>query len=170
MTDIIDRLNDPETYVDAIDDAIREIERLRAENEHLRFNKNYGTLTRQALELEHRKLTGDKFVVMIDIDYLHQLNDKYGSQEPVNEMIRNAFDFRDDDLLLKGNYASGDEVAFVVRSDPDGFMVRLQASLMKQGISATMAWEKILDDDLLGACKRAIDRVYELKKMRNIVR
>jgi hypothetical protein len=32
--DIIDRLNDPELYVDAIDDAIREIERLRCQNEH----------------------------------------------------------------------------------------------------------------------------------------
>lgn len=29
--DIIERLNDPEMYVDAIDDAIREIENLRAE-------------------------------------------------------------------------------------------------------------------------------------------
>ena len=31
MKDIIERLNDPELYVDAIDDAITEIERLRAE-------------------------------------------------------------------------------------------------------------------------------------------
>jgi hypothetical protein len=30
MSDIIERLNDPETCIDAIDDAIAEIERLRS--------------------------------------------------------------------------------------------------------------------------------------------
>jgi len=34
--DIVERLNDPEMYVDAVDDAIHEIERLREENAYLR--------------------------------------------------------------------------------------------------------------------------------------
>lgn len=36
LTDIIDRLNDPELYVDAVDDAIAEIKQLRGEIAKLR--------------------------------------------------------------------------------------------------------------------------------------
>ena len=145
------------------------IEELERENAELRHNPAYDTLTRQALVIEHRKiakLTGEHYVVMIDIDFLHELNEFHGSQEPVNAIIRRAFNFRDDDLLMKGNYASGDEIAWIVRSDPDGFMSRLSESLISNGLSATMAWERIENDDLLAACERAIQKVYAAKKER----
>src|SRR3990167_8103472 len=149
-------------------DRIRELER---ENELLRANKNYGTLTRQALEIEHRKLTDERYVIVLDIDHLHRLNQEHGSQEPVNAMIRRAFDFRHNDLLLKANYASGDEVVFIVRSDPEGFMKRLQEALKQEGITATMVYGHISDDDdLLDVCERAMQRVYELKAQRDVKR
>jgi hypothetical protein len=150
---------------------LRRIAELEQENKALRVNPNYGTLTRQALEIENRRLKGERYVVMIDIDYLHQLNDRHGSQEPVNDMIRRAFDFRHDDLLLKANYASGDEVVFLVRTDPEAFMERLRESLGREGITATMVYERMSDrDDLLEVCDRAIRRVYALKAERGVTR
>jgi len=147
---------------------MQELARLQSENEELKLNSNYGILTRKGLEIEHRKLTGSRIAVMIDIDYLHQLNDQYGDQEPVNELIRSAFNFRDDDLLVSGNWASGDEIAFIVRANPEGFMFRLAASLANYGLSATMAYEPIIDNDLLTACQRALQKVYAAKKTRGI--
>lgn len=172
--DLISRLENGDQALDAVDDAIHEIIMLREmiaeieqENSTLRTNPNYGTLTRQALEIENRRLSGDHYVVMIDIDYLHRLNAEHGSQEPVNDMIRRAFDFRHDDLLLKANYASGDEVVFLVRANPEEFMRRLAESLGREGITATMACERLSDgDDLLDVCDRAIRRVYKIKARR----
>ena len=143
------------------------IEELERENAELKLNPAYNILTRPALVIEHRKiakLAGEHYVVMIDIDFLHELNEEHGSQEPVNAIIRRAFNFRDDDLLLKGNYASGDEIAWIVRSNPDGFITRLSANLSANGLSATMTWERIENDDLLAACERAIQKVYAAKK------
>jgi len=154
--------------ISQFEDRIAELER---ENAVLRLNPNFGTLTRPALEIEHRKLTGSHFLVMIDIDKLHELNSQYGSLEPVNAMIKRAFDFRDDDLLLKANYASGDEVVFIVRTDPAGFIDRLAESLAREGLSATMVFEAITEEDsLLEVCDRAIKRVYDLKAKRGVVR
>jgi hypothetical protein len=146
---------------------LQQLERLQSENTELKHNPNYGILTRKGLEIEHRKLTGSHHVVMIDIDYLHQLNDQYGDQEPVNTLIRSAFSFRDDDLLISGNWASGDEVAFIVKTDPQGFMFRLAASLANYGLSATMASEPI-HNNLIEACQKALQRVYATKKLRGI--
>src|SRR3990167_3668954 len=55
--DIIERLEDEELYVDAIDDAIAEIKRLRAENAEL--NERWGAL---AVEIENMTdaLPGDE--------------------------------------------------------------------------------------------------------------
>lgn len=149
---------------------LAQLAQLKAENTQLKTNPNYGTLTRQAGELEFRKL-GDKaglHVVMIDIDFLHMLNQKFGSQIPVNAMIRTAFQFRHNDLLLKANYSSGDEVYFIVRGNPAKFMLRLQRSLIANGLSATMASEPIVEDNLAGACDMAIAKVYALKVERNL--
>lgn len=176
--DLIARLKDGDQYTDAVDDAIREIEALRdrvveleQEVAFLRVNPNFETLTRQALEIENRRIKGRRCIVMIDIDNLHKLNDVHGSQEPVNVIIRRAFDFRFDDLVLKANYASGDEIVFVLRADPEGFMSRLSERLEGEGLSATMAFEWLSDgDDLKEVCDRAIGRVYELKKKRGSCR
>jgi len=140
---------------------------LEAENAYLRKNQNYDTLTRQALELDARHIPPGVYIVMIDIDHLHELNARHGSQESVNAMLRRAFDFRSDDLLLKANYASGDEVVFVVRANPEGFMGRLRESLGREGITATMVSERLDEGaDLLDVCARAIQRVYSLKVQR----
>lgn len=147
-------------------DLLKELQRLQAENAELKYNPNYGILTRQGLEMEHRKLTGPRIAVMIDIDHLHELNARYGDQEPVNALLRAAFDFRHEDLLISGNWASGDEIAFIIRSDPEGFMFRLAASLASHGLSATMAYEPIIDGDLLTACRRALKSVYSAKNKR----
>ena len=147
-----------------------QIEQLRTENSTLKHDQAFGILTRPGLEIEYRKLTGDLYAVFIDLDGIHALNEKLGSYGPVDAMIRNAFSMRRDDLMLviAGKWKSGDEVLFIVKADPDGFIARLHSDLSANGLSASAAYAKIENNDLFAAVKIASSQVATAKKSRGI--
>jgi GGDEF domain-containing protein len=126
--------------------------KLRAEIEKLRTHAPYGILTRAAFEIEKRKFTDGQYVVFGDVDNMHQLNTQYG-YETVNEKIRTALQVRSEDLLLTGLWFSGDEIVFIIRSDPQGFCNRIQSSFKEHAMGITLAFEQIANGDV----DRAID-------------
>jgi hypothetical protein len=143
---------------------LAQIEQLQQENELLRVDPGFGILTRGGLELEYRKLDNpDQYVVFLDLDHIHALNELHKSQEPVDKMVRAAFALRHEDLVISGKWKSGDEIAFIVRADPEGFIHRLLESLKANDLSGTAAAEKIVDGDLKAAVERASQKVYTAK-------
>lgn len=148
----------------AYNKLVKRNEQLQADNDKMKLDSAYGILTRPGLEIEYRNLTGEMYAVFIDLDKIHELNNKHGSQEPVDKMIRRAFKMRHDDLLLAGRWKSGDEIVFIVKTDPDGFSTRLQSNLKRHGLSATCSAAKIENHDLQTAVNVAMKKVYAAKK------
>lgn len=147
------------------------INQLEVENTTLKYDAGFGILTRGGLEIEYRKLTGDLYAVFVDLDGIHALNEKFGgSYETVDALIHKAFSMRRDDLVLAiaGKWKSGDEVLFIVRADPDGFIARLYLDLAANGLSAMAAYAKIEDNNLFAAVKVAAKHVAVEKKARGI--
>jgi len=147
-----------------------QIEELRNENNTLKHDNAFGILTRGGLEIEYRKLTGDQYAVFIDLDGIHALNEKLGSYEAVDALVRNAFASRRDDLVLTiaGKWKSGDEILFIVKADPDGFIARLHSDLAANGLSATAAYARIENNDLFAAVNIASSQVAAAKIARGI--
>lgn len=111
---------------------------LLAELAELKHDKSFGILTRPALEIEHRKQSDAVTVIFLDLDHIHNLNEQIG-HEAVNRKIKKALHLRHDDIVLTGRWYSGDEIVLLVKGDATGIMNRLQASLTKHGLSATIA-------------------------------
>jgi hypothetical protein len=147
-----------------------QIDQLKAENKALMHDSAFGILTRPGLEIEHRKLTGDLYAVFIDLNGIHDLNTKLGSYEAVDALVRKAFSMRRDDMVLAiaGKWKSGDEICFIVRADPAGFIARLQSDLAANGLSAMAAYARIENNDLIAAVKVAAKQVAVEKKARGI--
>jgi len=146
------------------------IDELETENNTLKYDAGFGILTRGGLEIEARKLTGDLYAVFVDLDGIHALNEKLGSYEAVDALVRKAFSMRRDDLVLaiSGKWKSGDEVLFIVRADPDGFIARLHSDLAANGLSAMAAYARIEDNNLFAAVKVAAKQVAAEKIARGI--
>ena len=147
-----------------------QLKQLEAELKELSQDKAYGGLTRPALEIEHRKRSDEcQYVVFLDLNNVHALNELHG-QDKMDEMIRTAFaiTIRDTDLILFGRWKSGDEVAFLIKGDPQGFMSRLHNDLNTNGLSAMADYASIENNDLIAAVKIASDKVFALKKLRGI--
>lgn len=147
-----------------------QIDQLKTENNTLKHDSAFGILTRGGLEIEARKLTGELYAIFIDLDGIHALNEKLGSYEAVDALVRKAFSMRRADLVLAiaGKWKSGDEVLFIVRGDPDGFIARLHSDLAANDLSAMAAYAKIENNDLFAAVKIAAKQVAAEKKARGI--
>jgi GGDEF domain-containing protein len=149
----------------AIEQLQDENAKLRAEVEQLRTHAPYGILTRAAFEMEKRKFTDGQFVVFGDIDNMHQLNALYG-YETVNAKIRTALRVRSQDLLLTGLWFSGDEIVFIIQSDPEGFCNRLSNSFLVHKMSITLAHEQIVSGDVDQAIDHASRSMQAQKENR----
>jgi GGDEF domain-containing protein len=135
---------------------------LLAELAELKNDKAFGILTRPALEIENRKVNNAVAVVFLDLDGVHGLNDELGHDE-VNRRIKSAIHVRCDDLILSGRWYSGDELAFVVKGDPQGVADRLMNGLKRNGLSATIAYAPI-QKELEQAVNEAKRKVEAAKK------
>lgn len=151
------------------------LERLERENAELKADHAYGGLSPAGLRVEFRNITEDDlFVIGLDLDGIHALNEQHGSYEPVDQMIFAAFHdfhFRSDDLVIKslvlfGRHKSGDEIAFIVRGNPEGFIQRLYTALNNHGLSGIADFEQILNRDLQSALIKAFDKVIAAKTLR----
>ena len=160
------------------DQLQKELERLKQENELLKSDPAYGGLSAAGLRVEFRSITDpDLFVIGLDLDGIHALNESFGSYEPVDKIIHAAFsdfDFRSDDmtienLVLFGRHKSGDEIAFIIRGNPEGFIQRLYTALNKHGLSGIADFELIQDHDLESALVCAFEKVVAAKSLRGKV-
>ena len=142
-----------------------EIARLKTENEALKLHQPYGILTRAGFELEKRTLADAQYAVFGDIDNMHGLNVLHG-YETVNQMIRNALSLRHDDLLLTGLWFSGDEIVFIIKSNPEGFITRLRESFQAHSMSITLAAAPISNGEVNNAIDQAAQVVQAHKQSR----
>lgn len=145
---------------------------LEKEIEQLKQDKAYGGLTRPGLDIEHRKNADQcQYVVFIDLNYIHSLNAELGEPK-VDEMIKSAFSFavREHDIVVNfGRVESGDEEAFLLRGDPEGFIRRLYENVRSNGLDGIAAYAEIKDHDLISSIETARSIVREEKKKRGVV-
>lgn len=143
-----------------------QLNQLQAENEALKTHLPFGILNRQGLEIERRKVERvAQFVVFGDIDDMHGLNSRHG-YETVNAMIKQALQIRSDDLLLTGLWFSGDEIVFIIKGTPAGFIERVSQSFTEQGMFITLAAQPIEFNDLHAAIDGAAHSVQTAKQNR----
>lgn len=141
------------------------IKRLEEDNAKLSIDPSYGILTRQALEIDLAPREKEiRFVAFLDIDYLHDLNEKIGHEE-ANKKIRRALHLRASDVILSGKWYSGDEIVILLSGDPMAFCERLQAAFNDEGMSITIFFApytgKLLED-----VEKAKSEVFRMKAAR----
>jgi GGDEF domain-containing protein len=123
--------------------------------------------TRQAVEAKwkHQSKIKNLAIAFIDIDFMHDLNAKYGYVE-VDRRIAEAFKvIRRDELISR--FYSGDEFILLVPAEHIGLVVqRLMTAFHEQGISATCGIIQHVQGSksLAEAVKPAQDLVQELKR------
>lgn len=144
------------------DELLARIAQLESENEALKHDPAYGILTRPGFEIEMRKVTDATAVIFLDVDKFHDINDSHG-YEGANTMMRNALNIRHDDILLMGRRYSGDEIVILVKGDAKRVCERVQESLNKHGLSATISYQT-LNAFIEPAVQQAFKRVQDAKR------
>lgn len=139
-----------------------QIAQLQAELAELKYDKAFGILTRPAVAIEYRKNVSGGYVIFLDLDEIHELNDRLGYAQ-VDRLIKRALKIRSTDLRLAGRWASGDELFFYIQGNPVEFCKRLLTNLSKFGLSGTCAYTKATAN-IEKTVKKASDRVQQAKR------
>jgi len=153
------------------------------ELEMLWQDKAYGILTRPAIEIVFNRRSDQHFdyVVFIDVDNIHNVNDAHAvdgknGYEITNALIRHAFEkIRKEDLLVyvnAGRHLSGDEVVFYINGNPEAFCEKLQLALNEVGLSATMAYSVPLEtyEETVDVCVVKVQAAKKLNQRGSIRR
>jgi GGDEF domain-containing protein len=151
---------------ESIKELQEQVRKLEGIIEKLSTDPSYGIVTRSALELELPTVSDRaRFLIFLDIDGLHDLNERIGHDES-NARIRRALHVRAGDVLIRGKWYSGDEIVFILPAcDPEGFLSRLQEGFAAEGLSFTGAaveYTGKLNSDV----DRAKDIVFAEKRAR----
>lgn len=115
---------------------------LRAQVRKLSIDTNFNVYTRPALlDRAERLPNNEYFVLVLDLDGVHALNNQVGYEE-VNRRVRDSFIpvFRHTDLI--GRWFSGDEILILLPYDPEtaiGLVKRLRREAAINGLSFTHA-------------------------------
>lgn len=151
----------------------------------LAWYQNYGCFNRGGLEYVKwpEKAHKAKWIVYFDVDGVHEINEKHGTYDAFNGMIKDVLSkFRRDDIFA-ALYNSGDEFVLCITEEPAGVgnerrqaidpekvVERLTEELARHGLSAIFAIEPVksllLDENI----KPVADRVLEAKKARGVSR
>lgn len=103
---------------------------------------NYNVTTRPAIEFELRDLKKNgespRYVVFLDVDDCHGANIRYG-YEAVNGKIKRACNVRSSDVLIRARWFSGDELVFLLKGDPEGFIARLRTAFRNNDLGISIA-------------------------------
>lgn len=145
---------------------IRQSELIQA----LANDPEFGIRTRTGLELVDWPLIAEKatWVVFLDIDNMHRLNDIYtwdGASVRVRTSLcrHSSRDGHPQDVI--GRWMSGDEIVIVLsHGDPQGLARSIQADLQANGISATFGIAPVVSPDLAENVKAAKDLVFQAKQ------
>lgn len=115
----------------------QQIAQLMADLESADRDPVWGVLTRGGLERRMPKLGDETAAIVLDLDYLHEANDRYGH---AGVDARMTVALRATDQHPVGRWQHGDElVIFAPQGDALGLALRLQSELAAQGLSATCA-------------------------------
>lgn len=151
---------------------------LQALVERLAWNKDFGCYTKNGFmsyiwpEISPRV----EWILFFDIDYLHEMNNKFDSYVPVNEMIKQVLSIVRGTDFVGGQLNSGDE--FIIcsigrgeaKADPEGLKARLIEEMSKFGMSATFSIVPVSTWDLEEAVAPAVAEVKRLKSERGVGR
>jgi GGDEF domain-containing protein len=137
--------------------------------ERLSLDPAYGISTRAALDIRLPLLSDRaRFLVFLDIDYLHDLNQKLpGKHDEANQKISRALHVRSEDVLIRARWYSGDEIVIILSGDPELFIERLKESFAREGMSATFGFSEYTGDYMADAIK-AKTQVDEAKAARGV--
>jgi GGDEF domain-containing protein len=118
-----------------------------------------------------------KHIVYFDVDNVHAINDKHGSYDPFNAMIKQVLSNVRSTDIVASRWNSGDELTVcMVESedrktlDPQGLVNRMTAELAKHGLTAIFVVVDVNSSILQDVVKPAADQVLELKKARGVDR
>lgn len=143
-----------------LDEALAVIAQLRAELSTAHTDPIWGIASRQGIERRMQHCTKGYAIVVGDLDYLHEANERYG-HEGVDARVRAALQVRAGDFYL-GRWKRGDElIALVADDDAKGLAERLRAALQSQGLSATFA---IVRGSDRYAAQAGLARIEEAKR------
>lgn len=153
----------------------------------LAWNDAFGCYTRQGFEkLVWPEIANDaRYIVYFDINDMHMLNEKFGSYDPVDHMVKTALGTVRVSDFVAGQWKSGDEFLICLTEplgngwdqqesrrelDPFEMVSRLEDALAEQGLSATFAVTRVTSHDLHAVMQPAVDTVYRSKKQRGVGR
>jgi hypothetical protein len=146
--------------------------------ERLAWNHSFGCYTKNgfAFYIWPEIAPRVEWIIYFDLDHLHDLNSKFESYAPVDNMIKKVLSILRDTDYIGGQVNSGDE--FIIcskgregeRSDPEGLKKRIVEELAKFGMSATFSIKKVSSWDLDEALAPAVAEVKRLKAERGIGR
>lgn len=145
----------------------------------LSWNESMGCHTK--LGFEHMvwptKKASARFIVYFDVDGVHALNEKHGTYDVFDAMIKQVFSTIRTTDIVAGQLNSGDEFLILIcetperpTSDPLGLVDRLTAELAKHGLTAIFAVVPVNSPVLKENIKPAADEVLAAKKARGITR
>jgi hypothetical protein len=145
----------------------------------LSWNDGFGCHTRAGFEFVvwPKIASRTRYLVFLDINGMHALNESFGSYGPVDAMIKQVLSTVRSTDYACGQVKSGDEFCLaLVESDerpildPEGLVKRLTDEFAKHGMSAMYGIVPVLSTDLMENLLPAIDQVYEQKKARGTQR
>jgi GGDEF domain-containing protein len=122
-----------------------EIEALNSLVRELSEDPSFGILTAPALRRRVADMDPDPTLaaVYLDVDNMKSANELYGLPD-VDRRIRAALAVRSSDCLVMGRWHLGDEIGAIVPwVDASGFCDRLLAAFYAQGLSCTIAVQKV---------------------------
>lgn len=124
-----------------------EIRELRRQIKELSWDGTFGMWTRGAfLQFCHVMPRDTRYLAFIDLNKIHELNEKYGYSE-VDRRVKETFSvpFRRSDVVAR--WYSGDEIVILFDSDvsvAEGKIEQLRESAVDQGLTFNVAvgpWE-----------------------------
>jgi GGDEF domain-containing protein len=168
----------------------RSQEELNALVRALAWNDGFGCYTRAGFEklIWPEIAEQARYIVYFDINDVHALNEKFGSYEPVNAMVRQALSIVRLTDYVAAQLHSGDEFLVCLievgsgewevgsgrnmrqEIDPRAMVERLEDALRRQGLSAMFAIVPVTSRDLQAVMKPAVELVCQQKKQRGVKR
>jgi GGDEF domain-containing protein len=145
----------------------------------LAWDASYGCYTRAGFEhmiwpeIAHKA----RHIVYFDVDGVHAINEKFGSYDAFNAMIKQVVSTVRSTDIVAGRWNSGDELLVCMVESPDrkdldpaGLVKRLTHELAKHGLTATFATQPVKSSILHENVKPAADEVLAAKKARGVGR
>jgi GGDEF domain-containing protein len=155
------------------------IAKLEEKLHRVSWNDKFGCYNRQGFEhlIWPDIAPTARFIVFFDVDHLHELNESFGSQAPVDAKIKQVLSIVRSTDYVAGQWKSGDEFLVCITEsnrrevlDPEGLKQRLVNELKQQDMSATFVIVEVKSWDLAENVDPAEEKMYELKKQRGITR